>query len=145
MTKDTTIRDEDLIPLDREAFRFKKDGSTRAGNNIHGWNGSATRAKNRAVTSIVNFLNKLQLTPQQKVLALREASTHPQARVLFKSAGLIDCDDVDTLKHMVSQSDKLIGSVMKKELSQGRVSNERQRIVDSLLLSIVDTPTRVDN
>ena len=43
------IRDEELIPLDDKAFRFKRDGSIREGQNIHDTrSGSATRAKNWA-------------------------------------------------------------------------------------------------
>ena len=44
------IRDEELIPLDDKAFRFKRDGSICKGQNIHDTrSGSATGAKNQAI------------------------------------------------------------------------------------------------
>ena len=79
-------------------------GSIRSGTDIHGPRGSATRAKERADITIVNHLTNERLTKEQKILALREASKHPKARLHFKSAGLIDSDELETLRHMISQS-----------------------------------------
>ena len=57
-----------------------------------------------------------RLTPEQKIHALGEASKHPKAGLHFKSAGLLDLDEVETLKHVVIlQSNKLIGAAWKEE------------------------------
>ena len=70
------IRDVDLIPLDSQAFRFKRDSSVQEGPDIHGHNGSATKARNQAIEATVDSVidNPVQ-TRHQVILALGEAST----------------------------------------------------------------------
>ena len=74
-------------------------------------------------------------------LALREAPTHPEAGLLFKSAGLIDCGKLDTLKRMMSQRGKLLNTTLERDTSRARVSNEKQQIANTMLLAFVDTPS----
>ena len=91
LAKATKIKDEDLIPLDIDAFRFSMDGSSRAGDDICGQHfGSATRARSRAAIDTVKRLPNLCQTPKRTVLALREASKRADIRLIFKSASLMD-------------------------------------------------------
>ena len=62
------IRDEQLIPLDEEAFRSRRDGSTRKGQNTHGRNGSATRAGTKLPAKQSNFSLKTPIRRQNKWL-----------------------------------------------------------------------------
>ena len=111
LARSARIQDGDPIPLDTKTFRLKKDGSLRAEEDIHGPHGSATQAKNRAASSTVKHTTgNQQLAPEQRVLVSREASKHPKAGLCFERAGLIDTQKEDTLRHVVSQSNKLIGS-----------------------------------
>jgi hypothetical protein len=55
------------------------------------------RAVNMFVETILGDYFTTQHTPEQLVLALRESSKHPNVRMLFKSAGLTDVDDLDAL------------------------------------------------
>ena len=119
LTRRKKIKDMDLITLDKLAFRFKKNLQIRAGENIHGPSGSATRAKNRHVTESVNNVDTKDLNPEQRVLVLREASVHPDARLHFKSAGLIDPDEFEALKFMMSQSDKFLEKALSTNSGKG--------------------------
>ena len=92
------------------------DGSVRAGDDIHSLDGRATQAKNGAAFAAVKCLTgNQQLTPEQRVLELREASKHPKAGVHSKRAGLTDLCEEEPLRHMISQSNKLIGAAQKRE------------------------------
>jgi hypothetical protein len=46
---------------------------------------------------------ELELTEEQRVYALRKASIHPAIAMYFKSAGLFDIADYETLRHIVDQ------------------------------------------
>ena len=89
--------------LNEEAFERKRNRRKRSGIDAHSRNGSATRAKSRAVSSIVKYVNNPKLTAEQTVLALRMASTHHDLRALFKSARLYDATELDALPCMVNQ------------------------------------------
>ena len=52
--------------------------------------GAQRQAKWKAVRQIRTALLKNNLTLEQKVLALSSASTDPQLRIIFKSAGMVD-------------------------------------------------------
>ena len=80
LTKRTKIQAKDIILVNKAAFQFKRDGTVCAGTDIHGPNGSAFKAKRRAINSIVKSINNPKHTPDQIALALREASTNPDAR-----------------------------------------------------------------
>jgi len=49
LTKRTKIKDNVVIFLNPKAFAYKRDGTVRGGIDIFSHNGSATRAKYRAV------------------------------------------------------------------------------------------------
>ena len=74
---------------------------------------------------------KKDLTPEKMVPVLREVSVHPDARLCFKSAGLIYSDEFEVLKFMMSQADKFLEKVLKTESGQGQVANERREMVNS--------------
>ena len=46
----------------------------------------------------------------------------------------------ETLRHVILQPNKLIGAAQKKETEKAQVSNERQQIVDTMLMAPSDTP-----
>ena len=88
-----------------------------------------------AVSSEVKcMIGNQRLTSEQTVLALREASKHHQVRSHFKSAGPIDSDDVETLRCMISQGNKLISAAREKVSVEAHVSDEMQQMVDTMLL-----------
>ena len=125
------IKTEDLITLDKLALTKKKNILISEEQDIHSPNGAATRAKNRCVKQLIKHVTKKDLTPEQIVLVLREASVHPDARLHFKSAGLVDSDEFGTLKFMMSQADKFLEKVLKTESLKGRVGNERREMINS--------------
>ena len=140
------IKTEDLIALDKLAFTFKENMQVRKGQNIHGPNGSATRARQRHVNQLISHIVRKDLTPEQLALVLRDASVHKDARLYFKSAGLIDPDEFETLKFMMSQADKFLEKVLKTESAKGRVANERKEMVNSFFTLIgADDATAASN
>jgi hypothetical protein len=90
-----------MIKLDEDAFKVRaKYGKIRS-------DAAARMGKCRAVNELVNtILGKYfttQHTPAQLVLALRESSKHPDVRMLFKSAGLTDVEELDALRFQNEQ------------------------------------------
>ena len=79
------IKTEDLIALDKLAFKRRKNMQIREGQDVHGPNGAATRAKNRCVKEPIKHATKKDSTPEQTALVLREASVHPHARLSKKT------------------------------------------------------------
>ena len=57
---------------------------------VHRKPGAQRTAKWRAVRQIRTALLENTITLEQKVLALSSASTDPQLRIIFKSAGMVD-------------------------------------------------------
>jgi hypothetical protein len=81
--------------LDKDAFKVGgKYGKVRS-------DGAATMGRCRAVNEFVNIILgkyfSVKYTPKQLVLELRESSKHPDVRMLFKSAGLTDVEDLEAL------------------------------------------------
>ena len=60
--------------------------------------------------------------------------------MFFKSAGPTDADELETLRHIVNQSNKLLQSSLETDANQARVCNERQQIANTMLMALVDTP-----
>ena len=103
-------------------------------------NGLATGARTQAVSQMVEFLaENPNQTPEQMVLALREASTHPEAGFFFKNAGTIDRDRLDTLRCMMSQCGKLLSTALEEDTSRGRASNEKRLMENTMLLAALWT------
>jgi hypothetical protein len=86
----------EMIELDEEAFKveakygnLRSDAAARMGK---------CRAVNMFVETVLGTYFTTQHTPAQLVLALRESSKHPGIRMLFKSAGLTDVEDLEALQ-----------------------------------------------
>jgi hypothetical protein len=81
----------EMIELDEDAFKvggkygkLRSDAAARMGN---------CRAVNEFVHTILGDSIPVKYTPKQLLLVLRESSMHPDARMLFKSAGLTDVEE----------------------------------------------------
>ena len=94
-TSKTRPADSQLIPLNEDAFKFDKQGKERVPR-------SAQQRKYTAINYIVNTLTnekfQKQYTPEQIVLALHEASKRPQLRIVLKSAGMTDVENIEAMK-----------------------------------------------
>ena len=96
----------EMIELNEDAFKVGgKYGKIRS-------DAAAKMGKYRAVNEFVNLILgdyfSVKYTPQQLVLALRESSKHPDVRMLFKSAGLTDVEDLDALKFHNEQIHRIL-------------------------------------
>jgi hypothetical protein len=61
------------------------------------------------VELLVNLFSfSVKYTPKQLVLVLRESSKHPNVQMLFKSAGLTDVEDLDTLRFHNEQIHRIL-------------------------------------
>ena len=145
LTGHTRVEGNVLTPLDKHAFGLKRDFTMRKGVDIHGRNGSATKAKNEAVSRMTNGIPNPKLTSHQIVFTLREASVHPKAGLCFKSAGLIDCKEFDTLKRTISNCDKFLARALKSGVTKGRVSNEQSQMANALFVAFSDSPQDLDS
>ena len=65
-------------------------------------------------------MNKLK-----QVVALLVAAVHPKCRHIFKSTGLIDAEEYDTLKFIVNQMKAMIVEVRKTNHTKGRASDNK--------------------
>ena len=54
------------------------------------------------------MINSLLLSEEQKVVVLRVASMHPKSRHYFKSVGLVDLEEYETLRYMGEQMKKIV-------------------------------------
>ena len=89
LTRKTKVRDDELIPLNLDAFRYKKDGLLRGGGKT-GRGSAASQQESRQVHKIIDAILNPNLTDEQNVRALHKASTHHSVRRFFKSSGMID-------------------------------------------------------
>ena len=93
LSRDTKVKAEDMILLNKHAFHIKgsnRKGSTngRPRDSISG----QTKAKSRTVMKLITAITNPTLTDQQQILVLRTAAEHPLGRRHFTSAGLMDSD-----------------------------------------------------
>ena len=106
------------------------DGETIIdGNDIFGSHGSATKAKYRAVTTIVNYILNPKLTEEKIVLSLRDASTNYRVRKYFKRAGMIDSNENETMM-----------DTCKTANIQGRATELQHNLANSVILVVASTP-----
>ena len=61
-------------------------------------------------------------------------------RVFFKSAGLIDCNELGTMKHEILNCDKFMNKALQKPSIKTRVTNEKKEMVNRLFLTFANTP-----
>jgi hypothetical protein len=95
-----------MVELDLDAFKvvdkngmLRSDAATRMGK---------CRAVNEFVNTILGNYFSGKYTPQQLVLALRLSSQHPNVRMLFKSAGLADVEDLDAMRFQNEQIHRIL-------------------------------------
>jgi hypothetical protein len=67
-----------------------------------------SRAVNMFVKTILGEYFSEQHTPEQLVVVLRTESKHHSVRILFKSAGLTDVDDLDALRFHNEQIHRIL-------------------------------------
>jgi len=143
LTQKTKVND--VIPYEEDCFLFKKDGVTRRVCGSTGRGSASASSQSRAVLKITTGILNLNLNKKQQVVALRKASIHPLVRRLFKSAGLIDVNEYETMKYMAKQMERLIKLARQTEKKQGRANDDRRGLVESIVLSIITTPPSSTN
>ena len=74
------------------------------------------------------------------MLALRTASTHNDIALHFRSAGLIDNKEYDTMKHISSQVRSLVTDTLKTNNKRGRANDDKRGFFQSLILGAASTP-----
>jgi hypothetical protein len=95
-----------MIELDKDAFKVEdKYGKLRS-------DAAARMGKCKAVNEFVNTILgetfSVKYTPKQLVLALRDLSKHPDVRMLFKSAGLTDVEELEALRFQNEQMHRIL-------------------------------------
>ena len=125
-----------LIPLIDTAFHFLEDGVTPRFNSLR----TSRRQYSHGVQNIIKAILNPNLNKHQQVLALRKASTHIKLALHFKSAGLIDNKEYETLKHMAGQARSLVKHAMDTNKKKGRANDDKRGCVQSLVLGAVTTP-----
>ena len=138
LNRNTRVSDEELIMLNENAFGIRKNGTPRQ----NGRGSAGIKQLSRAVHNIIESILNLNLTEEQQVYSLRKASTHPRVRKFFKSAGLIDSDEYETLKYLADQMKQILNIATSTEKSKGRANDDKRSVVQSVLLSIATTPSR---
>ena len=78
------------------------------------------------------------LSDAQKIVVPRVASTSKRLRHYFKSAGLIDAPEYETLKYMVNQMKKLIIKARETEHRFGRANDDKRGFIQSIVFTICD-------
>ena len=140
LSKYTRVKENEIIPLDEQAFCYHRDGRIRGTGELS--RGSASKkAENRAVLAIAHLINNPKLSDKQKVYALRKASTHHLCRRIFHSAGLIDGERYEAMKHFFSQIKKLVQEATATDDRRGRASDDKRALVNTVLLTTASTPS----
>jgi hypothetical protein len=67
-----------------------------------------SRAVNMFVNTILGDYFSIRHTPEQLVLALHAASRYPHVRMLFKSAGLTDVEDLEAMQFHHQQINSIL-------------------------------------
>jgi hypothetical protein len=104
---------------------------------------AARMGKSRAVNKIVNTTLgdyfSSRYTPEQLVSALHEASKHPHLRMLFKSAGLTDVEDLEALRFHHQQINSILKTTNEsKKKSSG--SDDIRSYEQSVYSALAESP-----
>ena len=142
LTRKTKVKAIEIIPLDENAFCYKKDGVTVRGTGVMARGSAPAKAKSRSVRRLSEAIKSEQklCNDKQIVLSIRTLSTHHSVRHYFRSAGLIDEKDYIELKKMSTQMKNVLEDLNSTEKSRGRASDEKRAARNSIVMSIVDTP-----
>ena len=71
---------------------------------------------------------------------MRDASTNYRVRKYFKSAGMIDSNENETMKNMTKQMKKIVMDARKTANIQGRATELQYNLANSVLLAVASTP-----
>ena len=98
--------------------------------------------KSRRVTKLVDAIVPDSLTEEQIITSLAAVAVHPITRQFFKSADLVDPEDIATLSHNRKQSKKLLSTIMKTKKRQRRQTDDRRSLAHAYFLAISDPSTK---
>jgi hypothetical protein len=127
-----------MIEFDKDAFKvadkygkLRSDGAARMGK---------CRAVNRLVNTILGDYFSTQHTPEQLVLlALREASKHPDVRMLFKSEGLTDVEDLEALQFHHDQIYRILKTTNDSK-KKGGATDDVRSYEQSIYSAMAESP-----
>ena len=125
ITRYTKVSPNQLIPINQDCFDV-----TGSKNPKMAGKSAKVKAVNLTVDSIVNN----NLSPQQQVLALREALVHTRVRILSKSAGVIDNTLFDTFEYVLKNTSEVISLARKTAREKGRTNNDKRSLVESIVM-----------
>ena len=72
-------------------------------------------------------------TPQQQVLALREALLNFHVRIVTKSAGVIDNSLFDVYEHVINNVSKVISLATKTTSKKDQTNDDKPSLVESIV------------
>jgi hypothetical protein len=122
------VKPPQLRTVDRSAFAYNKKGQTRS-------DAAARKAQYRASQGIVKAITKLD--KNQQSLALRDALSNPQVR---EAASAVAFDLSSVANMQLEQTRRIIKRATTTEKIQGRSNDDRASFVESVMVSIVDSP-----
>jgi hypothetical protein len=115
--------------IDDSAFAYNKKGQKRSVS-------AARQAQWRASQRIVNSITKLE--KNERSVALRAALSNPQVR---EAASAVIFDASSVANRQLEQTRKIIGRATATEKKQGRTNNDKASFVESVMVSVVDSPS----
>jgi hypothetical protein len=126
-----------MVELDVDAFKVEgKYGKPRS-------DAAARMGKCRAVNEFVNTILgdyfSVKYTPKQLVLALRLSSQHPDVRMLFKSAGLTDVEDLEALRFHNEQIHRILKTTNDTK-NKGGATDDVRSYEQSVYSSMAESP-----
>ena len=132
-TTKTRPLNQELIEINENCFDRKRDGTERLPS-------ASRQAKSRSVKKVVDsILNKFN-TPEQQVLALREATKHPKIRGICKSAGIVDVEHNGICNFLVENIKRVIELAGKTNNKFGRPTDDLRSLVQSIVLASFQSP-----
>ena len=99
-------------------------------------------AKSRRVQKLIDAIVPDALTEEQIVTTLASVAVHPDTWRFFKSADLVDPEDLAAFRHNENQTAKLLSTILKTNKKQGRQTNDRRTLAWALFLAISNSPTK---
>ena len=129
LTGKRKVSSNQLIPISPDCFDVAgSENPKKAGSN----------AKGKAVKLIIDSIINNNLTPQQQVLALREALLNFHVRIVAKSAGVIDNSLFDVYEHIINNMSKVISRATKTTSLNGRTNDDKRSLVESVVTSTME-------
>ena len=115
--------------------KMRSDGAAKMGK---------CRAVNEFVNTILGDYFSVKYTPKQLVLALRLSSQHPDVRMLFKSAGLTDVEDLEALRFHNEQIHRILKTTNDTK-KKGGATDDVRSYDQSLYSAITESPVSSKN